>query len=258
MERSLRDSSVKRRLPSAFQNTPFYVSPDAQLKYLKPGRKGFDDLLLNLAEQFVHKGDVVWDVGANVGVFAFSAAGMGGRVVAVEPDPFLVGLLRKSVHLKENSNFDFKVVPVALSDKAALEVFQIADRGRASNSLASAGGRSQMGGVREEIIVPVMIMDDLLETFPAPKFIKIDVEGAEIGVMDGGQRILEEVRPLFFIEADIKTRPTITAIFRRHHYALFEDISSFAANVEIEGVIEKKDTLCIPREKLAQIRNSTC
>jgi len=254
----LRNSSVKRWLPEAFGNTPLYVSPDAQLKYIKPGRKGFDELLLNLAERFVHKGDVIWDVGANVGVFAFSAAGKGGRVVAVEPDPFLVELLRKSVRIKENRDLDLKVAPVALSGNTALEVFQIAERGRASNSLTSAGGRSQMGGIREEIIVPVMTMDTLLETFPAPKFVKIDVEGAEIAVMDGGKRVLEEARPLFFIEADIKTRPGITTIFRQHDYALFEDIGSFEANIEIEGAIEKKDTLCIAREKLDQIRNNPC
>jgi len=103
-----------------------------------------------------------------------------------------------------------------------------------------------------------MTMDTLLETFPAPKFVKIDVEGAEIAVMDGGKRVLEEARPLFFIEADIKTRPGITTIFRQHDYALFEDIGSFEANIEIEGAIEKKDTLCIAREKLDQIRNNPC
>jgi len=258
IEKLARNMAFKRRLPKSFGNISFYVSPDAQLKYIRPGSVGFDELLLNLVTRFVCKGSVIWDVGANVGVFAFSAAGKGGRVVAVEPDPFLVGLLRKSMQIRENQGLDLKVTPVALSAATALEVFQIAARGRASNSLASAGGRSQMGGVREEIIVPVMTLDSLLDTFPAPEFIKIDVEGAEIGVMEGGKRLLEEARPLFFIEADINTRPTITDIFRKHDYALFEDVASFDANREIEGTIQKKDTLCIPCEKLEQIRNKLC
>jgi FkbM family methyltransferase len=260
IEKVLRNTSFKRWLPEAFGNTPLYISPDSQLKYIKPGRVGFDcdELLLNLADRFVHKSDVIWDVGANVGIFAFAAAGKGGRILAVEPDPFLVELLRKSARIKENHDLDVKVVPVALSSNNALEVFHIAERGRASNTLALAGGRSQMGGIREEIIVPVMTMDALLEVFPCPKFVKIDVEGSEILVMAGGKRVLEEVRPIFFIEADIKTRPGITTICREHDYALFEDIGSYDANIEIEGVIKQKDTLCIPREKLEQIRNNPC
>ena len=258
IEKSVRNISIKRYLPNAFGNTPLYVSPDAQLKYIKPGKKGFDELLLNLAERFVHKDDVIWDVGANVGIFSFSAAGKGARVVAVEPDPFLVGLLRKSISINENRDLDIKVVPVALSCKIALETFQIAKRGRASNSLSLVGGRSQMGGVREEIIVPVVTMDSLLETFPDPKFVKIDVEGAEIKVIDGGKKLLQKVRPVFFIEADIKTRPSITTTFLHHNYALFKDIHSFETGLEINGFIQLKDTLCVPREKLDLIRNNLC
>jgi len=258
LEIIFRNSSFKRRLPKEFGNIPFYVSADAQLKYIKPGRKGFDELLLNLAKRFISEGDVVWDVGANVGVFSFSAAGKGGKVVMVEPDPFLVQLLRKSVEINEDLELDLNVLPVALSDNPGLEVFQIAERGRASNSLASVGGRSQMGGVRKEIIVPVMTMDSLLDNFSEPKFIKVDVEGGEIGAMNGGKRVLEEVRPLFFIEADSKTRPGITSIFQKNDYALFENIDHFEANIEIKGVIEKKDTLCIPREKIEQIKSNLC
>jgi len=101
-------------------------------------------------------------------------------------------------------------------------------------------------------------MNSLLETFPDPKLVKIDVEGAEINVMDGGKKILQKVRPIFFIEADIKTRPCITNIFLYHKYALFKDIHSFEAGIEINGVIQLKDTLCVPREKLDLIRNNLC
>jgi hypothetical protein len=55
--------------------------------------------LFSLAEKLIRPGDVVWDVGANVGLFTFAAAaktGPTGKVLAIEPDPWLGTLLRRS------------------------------------------------------------------------------------------------------------------------------------------------------------------
>jgi FkbM family methyltransferase len=52
--------------------------------------------LFDFSEKFARTGDVVWDVGANVGMFTFACAfraGSSGHVVAIEPDAFLVDLL---------------------------------------------------------------------------------------------------------------------------------------------------------------------
>jgi hypothetical protein len=43
------------------------------------------------------------------------------------------------------------------------------------------------GGGRERISVAATTLDDLLETEPAPSFVKIDVEGAEVEVLSGGR-----------------------------------------------------------------------
>lgn len=89
IERLSREKFFIRKLPSEFSNTPIFVSPDAQLKYLKPGIEGFEQELLNVALEHVKEGDVVWDIGANIGVFSFasaSIAGSKGHTLAVEPD----------------------------------------------------------------------------------------------------------------------------------------------------------------------------
>lgn len=202
---------------------PLMVSPDAQLKYLKLGSGAFDSDLITIAENFVEKDSVVWDVGANVGVFTFAAASIAkrGTVVSIEADVWLANLLGKTRRLPVYRNLDIRILPVALFNQDGIAVFKIADRGRASNSLEKAGGLSQMGGVRERQYVPSLRMDTLLEEMPAPDFVKIDVEGAEKFVLEGADKILAEVTPVFYIEVSSVTRDVIMEIMAKHGYVAY-------------------------------------
>lgn len=138
-ERLLRNASLRRRLPSG---AVIWVSPDSQLKYL---RREFDRDLVRLAKDHTGPGSVVWDIGANCGVFAFSAT-QAKSVVAVEADPFLCHLLQRSVLANDPSNVT--VLPGAISEAVGIAEFAIASRGRASNFLVQHGGRRQSGGRR--------------------------------------------------------------------------------------------------------------
>ena len=192
-ERLNREKAFIRKLPSEFLDTPLSVSPDAQLKHLKPGAEAFDKDLFDLVSEHITKDDVVWDIGANVGVFAFAAAsvvGPTGYVLAIEPDIWLANLIQKSARLRANQELSLDVSPAAITDNCGIETFLVASRGRASNALAKVGGRTQMGGSCERNLVPAFTLDDLVQASAKPNFIKIDVEGAEVSVLRGGQRVL--------------------------------------------------------------------
>ncbi len=188
-ERLARNRRVRRKLPNG---VPIYVSPDAQLKYL---RQHFDADLVALGAG-VTASDRVWDIGANCGVFAFSAAAA-GTIVAMEADPFLANLLQQSAEL---NGVAVTVVPAAAWSDRGLAEFAIAARGRASNHLAAVAGHSQTGGCRGTLTVPTLTLDDLLDHFGPPTLVKIDVEGAEAAVLDGAARLLAEVRPRLYLE----------------------------------------------------------
>ena len=67
-----------------------YITPESGLSYWF-GFKFATGLLMNASET-VKPGDVVWDVGANMGLFSFAAAGLAGpagHVYAFEPDTAL-------------------------------------------------------------------------------------------------------------------------------------------------------------------------
>jgi FkbM family methyltransferase len=195
VERLMRNRRVKRRLPNG---VPIYLSPDSQLKYLK---SKFDIDLSQMAEKFVTNSSVVWDVGANCGVMAFNAA-KARQILAIEADPFLAHLIQESVAL---NGVPVTVVAAAAFSRPSLAEFSIARRGRASNYLTAVGGHTQSAGERSRIVVPTITLDSLLERFDPPTFIKMDVEGAEVEVLEGASRILSEVRPIFYYEAGTST-----------------------------------------------------
>jgi FkbM family methyltransferase len=170
IERSTRSWAYRRRLPAEFGSAPIVVSPSAGLKYLFKPMSQIDPSLLRNVNELVRPSDVVWDIGANVGLFTFSAAvraQASGHVVAFEPDLWLVSLLRRSQTLQPASSAPMTIVPVAVASHVALRKFQIAARSRAMNSL-SGYGLSQTGGTLEEQTVPAFDLDWLLASLPPP------------------------------------------------------------------------------------------
>jgi FkbM family methyltransferase len=224
-ERGSRGVVLKRRLPARFGGDTLFVSPAALLKLWWPVLEATDPALFAWAAEFVVAGDVVWDIGANVGLFAFAAAaraGAGGRVIAVEADIWLANLLRKSARQLSNRRAPVDVLPVAVSAAVDVASFQIAERGRAANFLAEARGSSQAGGIRETQQVISVTLDWLLERFPAPNVLKIDIEGAELQALGQAQRLLGEARPVILCEVRERHAQAISDLLHAHDYTLYD------------------------------------
>lgn len=218
-----RNIIIKRKIRTGKKVVPLFVTPDAQLKYWKPGHNAFNRDLINLAEKHLTPDSVIWDVGANVGEFSFVASAIAHRgvVVSIEADIWLASILRKTTTLKEHHNRKVHILPAAISNENSAAPFLIAARGRASNALEKAGGRSQMGGIREKQYVPTLTLDTLLNAFPSPDFVKIDVEGAEFMALQGGTRLISLIRPRFYIEVGPATSKPVFEIFRSADYHAF-------------------------------------
>lgn len=191
-ERASRDLVLRRRLPKDLGGRLLYVSPDAALRFWLPGGKHMDPLLFQLVHQFVKPGAVVWDIGANVGLFSFAAAALAGKsgaVLAIEPDPWLASLMNRTSERPIPEHAPVSVLPVAISDRLGISYLHIAKRGRASNFVKGIG-RSETGGERQALPVPTVTLDWISESFPPPTLIKIDVEGMEHLVLAGARKVL--------------------------------------------------------------------
>ena len=201
------------------------MSPDASLKFWKRDLNTAEPRLFDWAEEFVGPGNVVWDIGANVGLFAFSAASLSGpegHVVAVEADNWLAELLVRSAAMLTNKCARVDVLASAVSDSVGVGKFNIAARGRSTNYLDSARGSTQTGGIRNSVMVQTITLDWLLARSPVPNILKIDVEGAEYQVLKGAHQVLSQVRPLIMCEVSSQNAGQIGKLLRFYGYELFD------------------------------------
>ncbi|MEM2002304.1 MAG: FkbM family methyltransferase [Candidatus Methanomethylicaceae archaeon] len=143
--------------------------------------------------EYLEPGDVVFDVGAHVGLFSIMCAkhvAPTGIVVAFEPVPRFITKLKRNLVLNEVTNV--RVVPCALSDRRGeFEMYLDHD----ASSLFIRTGRKEL--------VSVNTLDEFLEEHPelrAVKLIKLDVEGAELPVLKGSCETIKKVRPILLIE----------------------------------------------------------
>lgn len=225
-ERLSRGVVLSRRLPSKFERLPIYVTPEAGLSYWAAMSR-IDSVLYNMAEEIVKPGSVVWDVGANVGLFSFCSAALSGKrgfVLAIEPDFWLAHLMSRSSQRLQANDYTCAQVEVlcgSISDSNRISELAIAQRARASNYLIEATGSTEAKGVRWLQPSISLTLDFLLEYFPPPSVLKIDVETHEVNVLKGAQRLLKEVRPTIWCEVSAQNSEDVTTLLHAANYKLY-------------------------------------
>jgi len=214
---------LRRRLPARFGRLPVYVTPEAGLRYWGPMSR-VDSALYKMVEELVTPGSVVWDVGANVGLFSFCAAARAaesGFVLAIEPDYWLAHLMTRSCRkLPRHGCSKVEVLCAAISDSNRISKLEIAERARASSHLTEAAGSNQSGSARQMQPTASVTLDFLLDYFPAPSVVKIDVETHEASVLRGAARLLTEVRPTIWSEVAHQNSAEITGLLHAAGYEL--------------------------------------
>lgn len=150
-------------------------------KFVEP--EGIKDFVAELQVD-----DVVWDIGANIGIYTCIAADFlsDGQVVAFEPHPGNVSSLKKNIATNDIDNVD--VQSLALSDEDGTTELHV------TGSVGGLGLHSLTTGKGNETLDIETRQGDSLITDgeTVPSVIKIDVEGAEGKVIDGMTEILSD------------------------------------------------------------------
>jgi FkbM family methyltransferase len=151
-----------------------------------------------LAVRLLGYGMTVVDVGANWGYFTLICAhrvGSVGRVVALEPHPRLVSMLRENLTVNQLSHVD--VIQAAAGAKAGTVAFVGFDE-RDGNSGIS---RAAQPADRVDFLSPVVAVDALLDSRGLERvdLLKLDVEGGELAALDGMSEGLTRARYRFVL-----------------------------------------------------------
>lgn len=146
-------------------------------------------------------GTVFIDVGAHIGYDTLKAAhvvGPQGRVVAVEPNPRTLELLRANIEASQASNVT--VAPFACTDVP--QTLRFFDATAGGNSGSSSLSEANAGPVASSFDVQGRPLDDIVDELglTAVHVIKADVEGAELGVIKGATRTITRHHPRLILE----------------------------------------------------------
>jgi FkbM family methyltransferase len=190
------------------QGSKMYINPDNLPKSFKKTFQSYllsgiwEELTTKLFKEVVKEGDVVVDLGANIGYFTLLAArlvGSEGKVYSFEPEPLNHGLLLKNIELNRYDNV--VAMQKAVSDTSGQVKFFLDRKDTGAHSIY------QSDDSREHIEIESVTLDEFFQDKNyRVNVIKMDIEGAELAALAGMQRIIQENEDLkLFVEFHLPT-----------------------------------------------------
>lgn len=153
----------------------------------------------DVIRRHVRPGDIVCDIGANKGSFVLwlSRWCRGGRVIAFEPQPAFAARLAAVCRALKLHNVTVEAKAV-YSRSGAQELFVPSGHSPGASLTQKAVEATSF----TTLSVPVVALDDYFAESDKVALLKIDVEGAELGVFQGAERILRRHAPLLVFECE--------------------------------------------------------
>jgi len=194
-----------------------------------------------LVQSFLRPGMRFLDVGANIGYYTLLAArlvGPEGDVFSFEPNPEVRARLEENIHLNQFGNVTVRSEAMTReSGEVRFYVSDVSDNSGISSIVPGAG-------LRDAQVVPAVSLDDFVARLPSPHvdLFKMDIEGAELDVLEGGRRFLarEDAPALLFESFDVsRLLPTLEGLgyhVRRLHYTLADGLELPDARAHLDSL----------------------
>lgn len=145
----------------------------------------YEEFETEIVKKIIKKGDVVVDVGANIGYYTLIFAklvGKEGKVFAFEPEPTNFNILKKNVKINEYENVT--LINKAVSNKTGKMTLDLDEINKGGHSISKNNSE-------KTIEIESIRLDDYFKTYYGKiNFIKLDIEGAEVEAIKGMSEIL--------------------------------------------------------------------
>lgn len=181
---------------------------------------------LGFISEHLKEGDVFFDIGANIGLMSLYAAGCvgsEGKVIAFEANPETANILKNNIALNSVNNIDVIAKAVG-NDTGSIKIYNNWSVNRGGASVIKPNDASSFSEVE-------LIRIDALKEYQdmTISMVKIDVEGFELDVLKGMEKVLRRKdAPILIVECSATTNKddTISAIFDFikgvNHYSVFK------------------------------------
>lgn len=187
--------------------------------------------------------NTIVDVGAHIGTVTVPLAARGKKVIAFEPNPLSYGYLEQNCQ-RNGITPDIRNKGLGSAPGHAHMVAR--QSGNAGAHSLEAGGDIEVSTLSTEVA--------------AADFIKIDVEGMELSVLEGAEKLITESRPAIYFEVNLSalrahhvSLAALTRFFNRSHYALY--VVEHAALYRLSGLMSAA-FLIAPRSLLFGSRSA--
>lgn len=147
----------------------------------------------------LREGAVLWDIGANIGLYSVYAAHKRNcRVYAFEPSVFNLELLARNIYLNKLSD-KICIVPLALSDRLSISQMRMTSTewgGALSTFGKEFGWDGQAIKQTFDYQLIGLSMEEAIDrlSLPVPDYIKMDVDGLEHFILKGGVNVLSKIK----------------------------------------------------------------
>jgi len=209
-----------------------------------------ENIDLTLISSQINKNSTVIDIGANIGWFTVNIAKYldeDSSIISVEPNK--TNLKRLAYSLKKYKlESKVQVVPCALSDTKGLGYLNLDSKNPANHQIGTITTNSE--------VVQLDLLDNLVKDISDLSLIKIDVQGHESEVLQGGKQTLIKFQPAVIIEIDnrIDSKKTsqIWELMQELNYAFYIINGNLSEISKRELCVRKGyfDCVCIHRSKI--------
>lgn len=244
--------------------TRFSIRPDKMYQDLFLFGE-YEEVHTRVFKALIRPGDVVMDIGANFGWYTAAFArwvGLHGQVHAFEPVPFTGDLTAETIGLNDSADV-VRLNRIGLGDaEGAFTIYTFAGL---SHGYASMGTLGRDDAIAHECQVSTLDTYVSEAGLPGVHFIKLDVEGHELAVLQGGRDLLTDAcGPIVAFETNTEclsdrglSGADLEALFRECGYTHFWSIERHGA-IRRNATVETRDCdfIAAPPRRVGEVEKA--
>lgn len=235
--------SIETTIRSNLSNLLKTISPEyywnRKVSYIKqnPG-----EVEMKLLPALIDNDKVSIDIGAATGSFLVHLADYSKKVIGFEPLPGNVQKLNEMIHY---TAMNAVIEPFALSSKSGSSILKMLENDPGRSTIEEKNDlQDKHNSIKKTIDIKVKKLDDY--GYADIGFIKIDVEGHELSVLEGSADTIINNKPSFLIEVE-----------ERHKPEALEDVNHFLTQFDYSGYfILERDIIPVTEFDLDKYQNS--